>query len=115
MLPRRQRLTRTEVAEVLTGGRRYGDQALSLRALLDTQPLPSRFAIVVPAKQVPLAVTRHQIKRRVRAILAKLTPELLPGLMLMVFCNKEVKNWPFAELKLKLTELLTKSKLVKVL
>lgn len=113
MLAKQARLSREAVAEVLAQGRRYGDQALSARALLDDQASPPRFAIVVPAKQVALAVTRHQIKRRIRAIFAKLAPELLPGLMLVIFCNKEVKNWSFAELKLKLTELLTKAKLFK--
>lgn len=112
MLARGHRLTRVEVAEVLAQGRRAGDRALGLRFLASNKNQGVKFAIVVPAREVPLAVKRHQLKRRIRAILAKLVSTLKPGSQIIIFCGHEVSKHTFLDLSLKLKELLNSARLI---
>ena len=113
MLAKQARLMREAVAEVVARGSRYGGPALGLRVLFDrTSAKPARFAIVVPAKQIPLAVTRHQIKRRVRVVLQRLSPELSTGFAIVVFCGRETRDWNLAKFSAEIRQLFIQAKLV---
>ena len=111
MLSAGLRLDRAETALVVARGRTLGSRALGLR-LLATDDKPSRFAIVVPGKQVPLATRRQLLKRRVRAIIRPLTPRLRSGQNIAIFCGRETAGWSFARLEQELIGLLTQAKLL---
>ncbi len=112
MLAKGARLAREEVATVLARGLRFGDSSLSLLALTSqTSRHRPKFAVIVPAKQVPLAVSRHLIKRRVRSVLRALAPELSVGLSLVVFCGATAKNWTVGQLAGKIKPLFAQAKL----
>lgn len=113
MLAKGARLTRSGVATVLARGLRFGDHGLGLRVLTgQTSHKRPKFAIVVPAKQVSLAVSRHLIKRRVRSVLHSLTPELPLGLSLIIFCGATTESWSTDQLAREIKQLLVGAKLI---
>ncbi|MCC6290664.1 ribonuclease P protein component [Candidatus Nomurabacteria bacterium] len=105
MLARFLRLDRPEIELVVARGRRFGNRDLGLR-VLKVGHSPSRFAIVVPAKEMKQSVDRHLIKRRIRSVIRSLAPRILLGFHIVVFCGSATVNWSFAELKKSFVDLL---------
>ena len=105
MLTRFLRLERPEIELVVANGRRFGSRDLGLR-VLKVGDSPSRFAVVVPAKEVKQSVDRHLIKRRIRSTIQSLSPSILPGFHIIVFCGSATANWSFSELKKSFADLL---------
>jgi len=68
MLPRRQRLSATEVKEVLARGRSRRGAVLSVKVLSTTSPF--RCAVVVSKKVAKTAVVRNRLRRGVYRALA---------------------------------------------
>lgn len=113
MLPRSQRLNKMEVAQTIAKGRSLGDRRLSLRLLAAADTAPSRLAVVVSSRQIKLAADRHLVKRRLRALIRQLAPELLPGFRLVIFCGADCRRLGFGGLRLELLKRLSQAKVLK--
>ena len=62
----------------------------------------ARAAVVVSSKVAKTAVARNKMKRRLRAILTPLLPQMEKGINLVVFAKKEGVAAPFAELRVEI-------------
>jgi ribonuclease P protein component len=102
MLPKAQRLTRDEVAEVVAIGRRAGTRELGMRVAAHSGP--TCLAIVVSSKELKLAVDRHRLKRRIRAAIHGLSP-LVAGYHLVIFATRAASDWTYQELNTRLKQL----------
>lgn len=105
MLARSLRLNRSEIELVVANGRRFGNRDLGLR-VLKVGHSPSRFSIVISAKEVRQSVDRHLIKRRIRSIIQSLSSTVLFGFHIVVFCGSATMNWKPVELKERFVDLL---------
>ncbi len=111
MLARPHRAAREEVRATIQGGRPIQGVFLSIKYRGLGTGIP-KAAIVVSAKVAKLAVGRNRIKRRLRAILTPILPQLRPGLIIVVFAKKEARAATFAELKDDLNDLLSRARII---
>lgn len=107
MLASSSRLGREEVARVVRDGYRVSGRGLAARFLPDVGHPQARFALVVPAKQLPLAVARHQLKRRLRAAIRAWQSGSSPlrSMLVVVFADRLAATWDYQGLKTALAKL----------
>ena len=84
--------------------------------------LPSLFSFVVPNKVIKTSVGRHQIKRRMSAVVEKLLIAQKPSISAIIFARpngassgrakKDVSKMPFGEMEKEIVELLRKGKIL---
>lgn len=75
--------------------------------------LKNRFGIIVSQKVSKKAVVRNKIKRRMRAIIHKKTPQIKRGLDVVVATLPGTATKSFAELEKAVEELFKKANLIK--
>ncbi len=71
MLPRKHKLTRLEVDSLFKAGRFFNSDQFSIKYKIDAPPKGNKFAVIVGKKVAPSSVVRHEIKRKIMAILDK--------------------------------------------
>lgn len=108
MFPRRNRLSRDEIAEVTKSGRVVRTPLLSVRVL--DNPTNGRglykFAFVISKKESKTAVSRNRAKRRVRAAMRRVLPQQSKPLYCIIFIKKEVLDASIDDIVLNLTKAL---------
>lgn len=75
--------------------------------------LPHSRIGIVAGRAIGNAVDRNRAKRRLRAILAKAIPEIVPGMDILVIARGPVRETTFARLDAAVMQLLNRAKLVK--
>lgn len=103
MLPRSRRLPRAGF-EQIAGLQRSASRHFSI-SYIASAPL-SGGAVVVSKKMAKRSVDRHQLKRRIKAVMK---PWCLPGRVLIVHARSGASTLPFVELESELTGLLLQS------
>lgn len=84
MLPRPHRLPGSFFPSVLRQGRRYSNQFFALRILPLKSQDPSRFAVVVSAKKLPLAVDRNRLRRQLYHLIYSRLKLIKPGFSVII-------------------------------
>lgn len=106
MFPGRNRLRREEIALVTRNGRAAHTSLLTLKILSPWDGADHKFAFVISKKEEKTAVGRNRAKRRVRAAMRKLIPQLKNPLCCIVFIKKAVLDATFDDIVLSLTKAL---------
>ncbi len=99
MLPKsgRIRLTR-EFERIFASRLSYSGRFMRLAFVNSEQP-HSRCGIVISTKVSKRAVVRNKLRRRVRSIIAELSPKLLPPRDVVVICLPAAAKADFSEFK----------------
>lgn len=84
-------------------GQRIGGSVIGLRYL--TVLSPSRWAIIVPAREVRQAVARHRLKRRLQVLVRELSPQLPDSYQAVILAGSKANQLPFLELRTQLDRL----------
>jgi len=105
MFPKKNRLSKKEIEEILLSGERVHSHHLLLVFKRNTIQKNNRFAVVVSKKVSLLATERNKLKRRIRAILQKRNNYKKEGIFLTK--PKSIKL-PHEALKQEVEELLKK-------
>lgn len=100
------------MAGVMKFGHFVSTPPLSIKVWRPAGEVLSRFGVVVPAKKVRRAVDRNLLKRRGRAVLASLYPQLIPGTWVALFLDKTQLTSDFAEFTTNIKALAAKAKLI---
>ena len=87
------------------------DSAQSQLAVVPT-PQPTRIGVSISQKVSKLAVVRNRIKRRIRAALRQLIPELLPGWLVVITVRPSAVECCYEEFLQELKQLLTKAEVL---
>lgn len=103
MTPRSHRLPRAGF-EQMTGLRRSASRHFSI-SYIESSPIAG-LAVVVPKKVAKKSVDRHQLKRRIKAVIG---PWAAKGRVLIVFPRIGATSLPFSEIEAELTPLLQQS------
>jgi ribonuclease P protein component len=127
MLPQHNRIRQSrDFSRVYRHGQKAVSKYLVVRVLAHPQPhppgneplsltnkfLPVRIGITVSQKVSKRAVVRNQLKRRVRAALRELLPQIKSGLWLVINLRPEAVQCEYAEILRELEELLTKLEVI---
>ena len=102
MLPRQRRVTRRQFPLILQAGRSYHTSFLSLRVSLwppKEAVKTTLFAFVVSRKVAATAVDRNRLKRRARAIVRELLPQIKDNYACLLFFKQGATKLPYPELK----------------
>lgn len=84
----------SDVQKVFTQGRNFCCKEICVRSLRNEQPV-SRFAFLCGKKNLPLAVSRNTMRRRMRESIRKREKEILPGTdIVLVFRGKKKILFP---------------------
>ena len=111
MFPRRNRLSREEIALVTKNGKAVHTPLFTLKLLPHASGTGHKFAFVISKKESKTAVSRNRAKRRVRGAMQKLVPKLDKPLYCIVFIKKAVLDTPFGDIVLSLNKALQANKL----
>lgn len=68
----------------------------------------SLFSFVVPAKIIKTSVGRHQIKRKMTAVVEKVLNKIKPSLSILMFLKKDVSHLPYSAIEKEILILLSK-------
>jgi ribonuclease P protein component len=109
MLNKNLRLERNLVQKVLKEGKKSFGPAVSLKYLASGH---SAFAFIAPASAAKKAVIRNKIKRRGRAIVYKLLPNLKKNYWVVIFFGKSSADFSFQELEREIIGAFKKIKLL---
>lgn len=109
MLPARHRLRRREDFARAARGRRSGSRLVVVHVRASQPTVPSCRVGFVVSKAVGNAVTRNRVKRRLRAVVASLLPELPDGHDLVVRANPATADADYTTLEAELTRLVRKA------
>ncbi len=110
-LPKKQRLEKKLIREILQKGRTVHNNNISLKYLIKSDRQKA-FAFIVSAKTVKKAVNRNLLKRRGRAIVFKLLPRIEKGLLALIFFKKGSKELSFCSLEAEITQTFQKTGLL---
>lgn len=105
MLSSHQRLTRADFSLLQSGSRVVHSKHVTLRFTSRLDEI-SLFSFVVSGKVAPLAVDRNLLKRRGRAIVKGLLPQISSGYLCAFFFKKGAREQSYAALSQEITDLL---------
>ncbi len=108
MLPKIHRIGKELFKEIFPRGRSFHSAAVSVK-ISPIKEENIRFAFVVSAKTAKKAAVRNKLKRRARAIAAKLLPRCGKKTAVMVFFKKGSEKLSFNELEREITAILKKA------
>lgn len=112
MLSKRFRLTKSEFNAVRKHGRLLSARLLAILILLPSSffLFPSTKAgLIVSRRLSPKAVVRNLLKRRLRAALQRILPEIPPGAHFVILPNRRSLSSSVADLEKEIKELIIKS------
>jgi ribonuclease P protein component len=95
--------------------RRHGRSFAHPLVVLIGQPneLPHPRIGIVAGRAIGNAVNRNRAKRRLRAILARVIPDIVPGMDILVIARRPVRETTFARLDAAVMQLLNRANLLK--
>lgn len=108
MLPKKNRLSRRVIREVIKKGKTVRSGNISLKYLIFSPQKPL-FSFVVSLKTVKNAASRNKLKRRGRAVVFGLLPSIKEGYRAVIFFGKESEKLRFPALKEEITKLFRKA------
>lgn len=108
MLPKKNRLSRRVIREVIKKGKAVRSGNISLKYLIFSPQKPL-FSFVVSLKNVKNAASRNKLKRRGRAVVFELLPSIKEGCRAVIFFGKESEKLRFPALKEEITKLFRKA------
>lgn len=109
MLPRSHRLSHSDIADVVSGGKTFHGPHFSVRVLFVPERQRSGAAAVVPKKVAKGAVKRNRLRRRVSAAIADLLPGGPKDVLVVVFAKHGASEQEPAEIRKELHTLLQKA------
>lgn len=109
MLPRPHRLSHSDIADVVSGGKTFHGPHFSVRALFVPERDRSGAAAVVPKKVVKGAVKRNRLRRRVSAAIADLLPNGPKDALVVVFAKHGANEQNSTDIHKELHTLLKKA------
>ncbi len=104
MLPKKYRIDKKSLEEVVKKGKKISSQHLFVKTLLINRENPL-FGIIVLSGVAKNAVTRNKMKRRARHIVLKIIPEIPKGLAAVVFLGKDSDKLTFKELEKEINDI----------
>jgi ribonuclease P protein component len=111
MLSKNRRIPRKLIEKTLKHGKTVRGRNLSLKYSVDSGK-PSGFAFIVSSKTAKRAVLRNKLKRRGRAAVFGLLPEIKDGCSVLIFFEKGSAKMKFSEIKQEITRLFQKAGLI---
>ncbi len=111
MLPKKERIKREEMEDVLSKGALKHSRLFSVRVMKKDVPL-SQYSFVVSKKVAKLAVTRNLLRRRGYSIVKELQSRIVPGFTIVFFYKKGADTVEFSELKKEIEDFLRQNKLL---
>ena len=115
MLSRERRVTRRQFLPIMEESRAWHSPTMSLRVSRRGEKEPTKptlFAFVVSNKVAPRAVDRNKLKRRARAIVRELLPQIKDNYACLLFFKKEARSLSYQELKKSITNVLHLSSVI---
>jgi len=113
MLPRFRRVPKFLFPTILKFGQVWQTQFLSLRVWPDPiKPSPAKFSVVAGTKVSNKAVERNLWKRRARAILTKLSPQIKDNHYCLLFFKKGITTLSYKQLSQMVRQLFIKANLL---
>lgn len=106
MLPTNKRVKKELFPEIMKKGLFLSKNLVSVRYLDRKDTGNSLFSFVIPSKIVKTSVKRHQIKRKMSAIVEKEEKKLKKGLSVIFFLKKSVLFKDFNNLEKEILDLL---------
>ena len=98
MLPRKHRLQRRkDFSKVYKTGKTLNAGLFRIKTKNNNLPA-TRIGVVVSNKTVRKAVDRSVIKRKIRAAVHELLPELIDGKDIIILANTEINNASYQEM-----------------
>jgi ribonuclease P protein component len=118
MLSARYRLRRRQAFDqIYQQGRRQSGSVLSITCLPrpegSSSSQSSQLAVVVSKKVSRHAVGRNRIKRRLRAVIREVLPDLEPGYWIIISARPSCADRSYPDLKVELQRLLKKAGVLK--
>jgi ribonuclease P protein component len=107
MLPKKNLLAKNLIEKVLRQGKSIRGRNISLKYLV-IPGKPAAFAFIISSKVAKRAVDRNKLKRRGRAIVFKLLPQIKEGCLSLIFFEKGSIKMSFPELMAEMTQLFKK-------
>ncbi|HBH46038.1 MAG: ribonuclease P protein component [Candidatus Jacksonbacteria bacterium RIFOXYC2_FULL_44_29] len=116
MLPKIHRLTKEEdFKRVINKGRSFFIKEFGIKILPTGSAQPTRIGIIVPKKITRTIVRRNRVKRQVRNIFLGLIDNLASGFDLIFFARADFLKLEFVEMNQKISDVLKKMRLLKLL
>ncbi|MBI4135949.1 MAG: ribonuclease P protein component [Candidatus Vogelbacteria bacterium] len=113
MLPRFRRVSKSLFPTILKFGQVWQTPFLSLRVWSDqTKPSLAKFSVVASSKVSNKAVERNLWKRRTRAILTKLSPQIKDNYYCLLFFKKGITALSYRQLSQIVRQLFIKANLL---
>jgi len=104
MLPKKYRIDKKLLEEVVKKGKKISSQHLFAKTLVIDRENPL-FGIIVLSGVAPNAVTRNKIKRRARNIVLKIIPRIKRELAGVIFLGKGCEKLTFKELEKEINDI----------
>lgn len=111
-LSKNRRLSRCLIEKTLKQGKTVRGRNLSLKYSVDSGK-PAGFAFIVSSKTAKKAVFRNKLKRRGRAAVSSLLPEIKDGCSALVFFEKGSAEMKFSEIRQEITRLFQRAGLIR--
>jgi len=111
MLPRKRRLKKEFIGKILRQGKSIRGTGVSLRYLVGSGQ-PSVFGLIVSLKTAKQAAVRNKLKRRGRAIVSNLLPNMKEGYLTLIFLEKDSPEMAFNDLENEITRLFKKARVL---
>lgn len=112
MLPKENRLPKTDFKTVLKKGKRIHTDYLVMLLLGNTNTKTPQLGVIASLK-VGKAVKRNLVKRRMQGIFKKILPNITPNSQIIVICKPAITSLPFQQLQKEILTTLKKGNLYK--
>jgi len=109
LLSKRFRLSREEFKDVMKDGQMVSGKMMGILVLRKKEEGEAKAGIIVSKKLSNKAVIRNKLKRRLRAALQSIRPEIHSGLHLVVLPNRRALETTAEELKNEICYLIIKN------
>lgn len=112
MLPVNRRLKKASFEKIMKEGTFWHADNFYLRLFDRKDGLPSLFAFVVPIKVKKTSVGRHLIKRKMTAVVERISADVKPGFSVILFVKKVPSSPIYKNLEEEILSLLFKTKIL---
>ncbi len=96
MLPKSQKVARSEFPKDFRDGKRYSSANMSMLVFKLRQDLPNKYACIISSKVSKKAVSRNKIRRRLYSVLKTYNKK---GFLCLFFIKKGSSKVTFKEIK----------------
>jgi len=109
MLSKKRRLKKALIGKILEQGKLVRGSRVSLKYLIVPDG-ESAFGVVVSSKITKAATVRNKLKRRGRAVILQLLPDIKKGFLALIFFKKGSPEMSFNDLENEITQLFKNAK-----